>query len=323
MGGWITSSTGSTVITRSVVEEAYSQLSIIVTDFNHWLNFRQHPNIRLGKLAGSTAHYLSDTDETVYGDIDVQLVAENTDQRGHSAYSRYYNDLFATYLNETQPDSVCIEKSTLGHPILKLSDQRHVQVDFMWHTPELEKWGIARVTPEHKVKGMLHGNMFSVLGEMLSMSIQHAGVQLKLQDDQVVNFQKKKNTTLVTITNDPSTFLSDIFEYLAARQNVTYSPVKAIGIDIEHPSILGLVEGTKTLAVLFEQYDMYSKDVLSEYISSTDFVNQFVERYQAKALAEIESKKRDKATSVEEIGRANRDREKIRYGLEKVLSYFR
>ena len=69
-------------------------------------------------------------------------------------------------------------------------------------------WGAARVTPERGVKGLLFGKMFSVFGDLLDMSIQHAGVQIKVSNGQRVPFSKRKDTETVTITTNPNTYIN-------------------------------------------------------------------------------------------------------------------
>jgi hypothetical protein len=170
--------------------------------------------------------------------------------------------------------------------------------------------------------------MFSVLGELLDLSIQHAGVQLKVIDGQHVPFSKQKGADVVTITTEPSTFIYDIFAYEARQMGIKKPKIdpmlkKFPGNDIDDVKISKLVNGIKGFARSCEINGMFGQGDLANFTSANDFLNKFWQRYNDKAQIDIAGKKRDKAQTPDAIARANSDREKIQQGLDKVKSYFK
>jgi hypothetical protein len=169
--------------------------------------------------------------------------------------------------------------------------------------------------------------MYSVLGELLDLSIQHAGVQLKVQDGHHVPFSKQKDTQVVTVTTDPETFIYDIFNYQAKQLGIDDPVVNSMlqqfpGNDIADVQISKLVNGIKGFAYSCEANDMFGQGDLANFSNATDFIDKFWQRYKAKAMMDVNGKKRDKAQTPAAIARANSDREKILQGLATVKEYF-
>jgi hypothetical protein len=67
---------------------------------------------------------------------------------------------------------------------------------------------------------------------------------------------------------------------------------------------------------------MYGKGALSNYANSNDFINKFLEIYEAKAMKDITASKRDKAETPEAKARAEDDKKKVAQGLEFVKGLF-
>lgn len=326
-GGWSSTATQSTVINPSVVKQTLNSLQKFTSEFNKFLQKKGIEPVRVGRPTGSSAHHNVDPEDKVYGDIDVQMIGSPIQGISPSQYSAYYNKLADEFIKTNQPNYLHPTDSSIGHPIFKVGDNQYVQVDLMWHTPELEKWGAARVTPERGVKGSLFGNMFSVLGELLDMSIQHAGVQFKVIDGQRVPFSKQKNTQIQTITINPDTFLLDIFKYFARQGNlkkakITKDLTNNSGTNLESPSVSKLISGVKGLANSLQANDLFGKGELSNFSSKDEFLQKFLQRYQEKAVEDLEAKKREKASTPQAIERANKDREKIVSGLAMVKKLF-
>jgi hypothetical protein len=197
----------------------------------------------------------------------------------------------------------------------------------MWHSPELSQWGATRVTPERGIKGLLTGNMYSVLGELLGMSIQHAGVQIKTQNGQQVPFSKQKDVEVQTLTISPKTFINDIFQFEARRILGKPAQIDPMlrdnpGADINNMKIAILVNGVKGLANSFEQNGMFGKGNLSGFSNAQDFLSKFLKRYEEKAMLDINAAKRNKAETPEAIARAIADRNKVQQGLNMVKDLF-
>jgi len=94
------------------------------------------------------------------------------------------------------------------------------------------------------------------------------------------------------------------------------------GNDIKNVKISKLVNGIKGFAESCEANNMFGQGDLANYTDASDFINTFWNRYQAKALEDVESKKRDKASTPEAKARAEEDKNKILQGLTQIKQYF-
>jgi hypothetical protein len=329
-GGWMTSVTQGTVISPSIVKKSLSILEQFFKDFNRYLDsIGIAERACVGAPTGSSAYHDVDDEDKIYGDVDVQIVVPQSDPpMTLSQLQAYWNDLASRFVQDKQPAYVSIEHSKKGHPILALGNDQYVQIDFMWHEEQNADWGRYRATPERGLKGLLYGNLFSVLGDMLDMSIQYAGVQYKTSGGNQVPFSKHKQTELHTLSNRPDSFLIDILTDLHSRYGSTPAPVvdnllkRNPGVSKDDVQSATLVQGIKGLARSFEQSGLYGHGPLDKYKSAEQFVNKFVETYTAKAEKELDNKKRDSAETPEAKQRATADLEKIRTGLAKVRTLF-
>lgn len=331
-GGWDSTATQSTVIRPSTVKAAMSTMEKFVSDFNSYLQGKAIPGIKLGHPTGSSAYHDVDDEDKIYGDIDLQIIVpetEETAEKTPAQIENYWLTLADEFVKEKKP-SYLHDASGKGHPIVSAGKDQWVQVDLMPHREKLSKWGRFRATPERGVKGLLSGNMYSVLGELLNMSIQYNGVQLKVKDKVRQSFSKRKDVELVTVTTDIETFVKDIFDH--EYKDITGNDPKDAKVDpmlaqhqgtsTDEVKISNLVNAVKGLAKSFEANDMFGKGSLSDYSGAEDFIGRFKDIYTGKAEADINNPKRDKAETPEAKARAEADREKVRSGLEKVLGMF-
>jgi hypothetical protein len=329
-GGWDTTLTQNTVLHPRIVSVALQVVDKFVQDFNAWLASKNLAPVRRGRPTGSSAYHEIDTQEDpekIYGDIDLQMIGQEVPGKSYGQFTGYWNTLADQFVKEMNPSYVDMSESKPGHPIFKVGATDYVQIDFMWHPERLEKWGAARVTPERGMKGLLMGNMFSTLGEILDMSIQHAGVQLKVIDGTHVPFSKQKDTQTVTVTTNPQTFLLDILKYEAEQQGIAHPIIdprlrKNRGIDIEDIKISKMAEGIKGLANSFAANMMYGEGDLAKFEDRVAFLQAFLHRYEEKAMLDVNAKKRDKANTPQAIARAEADRQKVLSGLATVKGYF-
>lgn len=324
-GGWATTATQTTKITPKTVQLVVKIMHKLVDEFNHWLELDQETPalVQVGPPTGSGFYHMQDPAHKEYGDVDLQMIAPNPWGLGHASYSSEWNQLWSEWVARHQPDVIRSDLSTPGHPIIQLPDGGLVQVDFMWHEPAHAKWGLARSVPPRGLKGMLNGNMFSVLGQMLHMSLQHAGVQVKTDaSGQVVPFSKRKNTMLHTITTDPDHMFSHILSWCAQKplQDLRMHDLlkQNPGVKWPDPDVHVLIKGTHGLAKSFTLNHMWGKGVLSNYANETEFLNEFWNTYQAKAEFEIHNPKRAKAETPEAQARAQRDIASIQSGLDQI-----
>lgn len=328
-GGWDSIATQGTVVKPAVVKSALATMNKFANDFNAYLTKQGLGPIQVGHPTGSSAYYEVDPEDKIYGDVDLQMIAPETEHTTHSQFQAYWNSLADAFIKEANPPYIHDDpEAKPGHPIVQIGPDQYVQVDFMWHMEKTREWGRYRATPERGVKGLLNGNMFSVLGSLLGMSIQHAGVQLKVIKGVPVSFQKKKDTEVITVSTNPRTFVYDILTYLFEKQYGKGHPqidplLKQFpGVTTDMVKISSLVNAVKGLANSFELNNMYSHGLLSNYASADDFINNFWDLYERKAIEEIGKAKRDKAVTPDAIARAEDDRKKIMQGLEMVKGLF-
>jgi hypothetical protein len=329
-GGWDTTLTQSTVLNPKIVAVTLKVVDQFVADFNAKLSPTMG-KIRRGRPTGSSAYHEQDAVEDptkVYGDIDLQMIAPEVKGVTYNQFVNVWNKLTDEFVKSGSAPYVDAKESKPGHPIFALGNNQYVQIDFMWHPERLENWGASRVTPERGTKGLLQGNMYSVLGELLDMSIQHAGVQLKTQNGQHVPFSKQKDTQLQTITTNPTTFIYDTFMYEANQMGIKNPEIDPLlkqfpGTNIDNVKIQNFVNGIKGFARSCELNNMFGQGDLSNFSSADDFIQKFVQRYEEKAMSDVVAKKRDKAATPEARARAEQDRQKVLSGLETVKGYFK
>lgn len=333
-GGWQSVLTQGTVIHPSTVKKALEIMKKFVDDFNSYAKEKNIPQIKLGHPTGSSAYYEVDPEDKIYGDIDLQIVVPELKDRpdmtsGQIQY--FWYKLIDDFVKTKKPNYVHPKSETPGHPIIKIGKDQWVQVDLMPHSESLATWGRFRATPQRGVKGLLNGNMFAVLGQMLNLNLQHSGVLYKEQNGIRVSFAStKKDFQLKTITTNIETFVRDIFDYeyrgITGKDSSTADVdpllIKHPGSDITEVKISNLVNAVKGLARSFELNDMYGKGPLKEYTSAEDFLNKFVEIYMAKAQGAIDAPKRDKAETPEAKARAEQDRKSIAQGADMVKKLF-
>jgi hypothetical protein len=324
-GGWATTVTQQTKITPVTVREVLEIMALLTQEFNQWLRHHDHAPgvVELGSPTGSGYYHKQDPDHKEYGDVDLQMIAPNPWGHSHSTYSSEWNHLWDEWVARHQPPQVNLTHSTPGHPILEMQDGGLVQVDFMWHQPAHAEWGLARSVPPRGIKGLLNGNMFSVLGSMLNMSLQHSGAQVKVDaQGESVPFSKKKGVTLKTITHDPHHLFLDLLSYLLKKPmsqlKIPHLLTHAPGVQWPNPDIKVLIHGIQGLAQAITLNQGWAKHELKSYASEQEFKNEFWRQYEAKALQEINNPKRLKAETPTAQARAQRDMASIQQGLLMV-----
>lgn len=329
-GGWDTTLTQNTVLHPRIVAVALQVVDQFVTDFNKFLQNKNLGPVARGRPTGSSAYHEIDAQqdpEKVYGDIDLQMIAPEVPGASYGQFTAFWNKLADEFIKSAKLKYVDVTESKPGHPIFAVGKKDYVQIDFMWHEAKMADWGATRVTPERGVKGLLTGNMYSVMGELLDLSIQHAGVQLKVIDGQHVPFSKQKDTRTITVTTNPKTYLLDTFKYLAKQSGVSKPAIdpqlkQHAGVSIDDVKISKMVTGVRGFAKSVSDNNLWGTGEFSNFESESDFLNKFLQRYEDKAMQDVNSKKRDKATTPQAIERANQDREKVLSGLAMVKNYF-
>jgi hypothetical protein len=325
-GGWATTATQHTRITPATIQDTMVMLRELVQDFNAWLR-QNHPELSQVKVTtptGSGYYHATDHPDKEYGDIDVQMVAVNPDKLGHASYTAKWNQLWDAWAQQTNPPQMDMGVSKPGHPFLQVPDHGLVQVDFMWQEPDKQQWGLVRSVPPPGIKGLLHGNMFSVLAQILGMSMQYSGVQIKTQNGELVPFSKQKNVQVQTITHDPEHMFWDLLEFVSGRavselklnQLIKRTP----GIQLPRTDVRDMIEGIKGLAQAFEDNQLFGNRYLRNYQTAQEFLDAFWRVYSKKAQEELQNPKRLKAETPAAKQRAARDIDSIQKGLAHVKS---
>ena len=325
-----------TVLKPRVIGTALDIAKQFANEFNQWLARKGLGPIKMGSPTGSSAHWETDSkdparQEVIYGDIDLQMIAPAHEEMSPGAFNSYWNKLEDQFVKETQPEYLDLDPelgSKIGHPVLKIPEG-YVKIDLMWHEERYAAFGRARVTPERGLKGLLWGNMFSGLGEILGpgISIQHAGPQLKMVGKDVVSFANRKNTQLVTITHDPQKMFLALFNWIAQQQGIgAPKPSKSLlanpGLmDLDNPQIIDLVKGIKAFAESCQRNRLYGKGLLDKFSSAEDFLNQFLAYYKQKCEAELAKTKYSTAVGAG-ADRAANDLRNIQTGLNRVIGMF-
>jgi hypothetical protein len=329
-GGWDNPVTQDTQINPATVKSALKTMKKYVQDFNAW---SPYPPTELGHPTGSSAYHGVDEPETEYGDIDLQIIVPDlpeTQGLTQAARQGFWNRLWAQWIAEQHPPYVH-PHSEPGHPIVRIGNSGWAQVDLMPHTAALAPWGRFRVTPERGTKGLLNGNMFSVLGQLMNMSIQHGGVEYKERDGVKQPYTStRKNYVLKNASTNIEQFILDIlrheYQLITGRdpRSAQVDPLLAAnpGVDVANPNIQRLALGIQGLARSFALNDLYGQGDLRPYASAQDFLRAFLERYNAKSQEAITATKFDKAVTPAAQARAQRDKERIAQGTERVNRMF-
>lgn len=323
-GGWVTTATQNTQIKPDTIQHTMHMLRELVSMFNEWLvqNYPDVGQVQVTTPTGSGYYHLTDDPNKEYGDIDVQMVAENPWKQGHASYTATWNSMWDVWVKQAQPEQLDSELGKPGHPFIKVPDHGLVQVDFMWQEPEKQLWGLVRSVPPPGIKGLIHGNMFSVLAQIMGMSMQYSGVQVKTQKGAPVSFSKQKDVTLHTITHDPHRMFWDLLEFVSGQPvsqlKLNTLIEKTPGIRLPRADVTDMIEGIKGLAQAFEDNDLYGTKYLHQHKNAQEFLTDFWNVYAKKAQEELLNPKRLKAETPAAKARAARDIDSIKKGLAHV-----
>lgn len=323
-GGWATTATQNTQIKPATIQDTMVMLRELVSEFNEWLmnNYPDVGQVKVTTPTGSGYYHLTDDPNKEYGDIDVQMVAANPWKQGHASYTATWNSMWDVWVKQTQPEQLDSELGKPGHPFIKVPAHGLVQVDFMWQEPEKQLWGLVRSVPPPGIKGLIHGNMFSVLAQVLGMSMQYGGVQVKTQNGEPVSFSKQKDVVLKTITHDPDRMFWDLLEFVSGKHVDQLKMNRLLqstpGIHLPRTDVMDMIEGIKGLAQAFEENNLFGTKYLRAYQNASEFLSEFWSIYEKKAQDELLNPKRLKAETPAAKDRAARDIAAIKKGLAHV-----
>ena len=328
-GGWESVATQSTKITPQITRAALEQVKKFTADFNKYLAVQGELPVKMGNPTGSSAYYDVDDEDKVYGDIDLQMIAKEQKDMTTNQLTAFYNKHMNDFIKTNKLPYVHDEgKEIRGHVIFIIGKDAYVQVDMIWAIEKEADWARYRTTPERGVKGLVYGSLYSSFGEIINMSIQLAGAQMKIKDGLPVNFQKNRKVDSVeTLSLDIENFGMDILRELYQR---TYpdTPIGAIQIDPELKANPGLVKDDIKMSSLisvirglgksFKLNDMYGKYNLVDIKSYPDLISTFMTHFKSKTDAAKVAKKFDKAETPQAIAKVKEIRQQIDSGVETV-----
>lgn len=328
-GGWASAATQGTKIRPSTVKAVLPVVKRFIDKFNKWAVAHDTPPMKMGDPLGSSAYYQRDDEDTEYGDIDLQTIAPDMPGKSSGQIATYYNKLLGDFVASERPPEIHYEGKFTGNPIFKIGDE-FVQVDFVWSTENYADWARWRSTPERGLKGVIYGSMFSSFGDVIDISIQSSGAQMKIVNDQPAKFARtRKFDELATLSSNMSNFGVDILNWLYQRMGGQGRPkidplLKSNpGLDTQNISGEQLANVLKGLAKSFELNNMYGKFNLKDYSNADELINAFIENFSAKMHKSASSSKYDKAESPEAQRKAREAKEKILKGIDYIKRVMR
>lgn len=329
-GGWASSLTQNTKLTPAVVEECVKLYQKFVKEFNQFLKTKDLPEVEAGEPKGSAHYYqkdLKDSPEKEYGDVDmlfyIPRLEGTTDNKNTDIYMQAVKE-FCEGRDDFQTDT--------GRAIIfKLKDGGYAQVDLLMAYSENKEWAKGRMTPERGLKGAIGGFMYSSLADVLNLSININGVQVKTKDGEPVKFRTIKGVELKTISRDIKNFGKDIcaFYYSVITGNdpktMKVSPTlkKHSGIDPEDMKNSDIAYMVKGVGETLELNGLFGKGALSDISSYDSYINKIANTYKDKMIGGIESPKFDKAAGEEGLRKAKEAKEKLTAGLKQMLTYLK
>jgi hypothetical protein len=322
-GGWANAATQGTKITPQTVKSVLPVVEQFIKKFNIWAKSKGIAPVQAGKPLGSTAYYQRDPEDKEYGDIDLQVIAPDIEGKSPLQVGTLYTDYFAQFVQDTQPRELH-DKEFTRNPVFQVGKDI-VQVDFIWVVRSLSKWSQSRMTPPQNVKGAVHGSMFSSFGDIMHISMQTSGAQIKLVGDEIRPFATtRKYDKLDTMSTDIENFGIDIVRWMHNHMNIP-TPLKISpllkqnpGLDTKEISSQQLSRVIKGVAQTFEINDMYGKSNLSDFSNANEFIDSFINNFTDKMNKAINSTKFDKAQSPEAQKKAQDTKKKLEYGIEFV-----
>jgi hypothetical protein len=329
-GGWTTGDNPG--IKAKIVKQGIVAVTNFLKDFNPWLKQQGQGPIKPGHPTGSAAyHELDDPENTIYGDMDFQVIIPDLPEYDNLTSGQVqgrWGALISKFIQGSNLAYIDKAESKGSQPMFILPDGSKVQVDIMPHPEKTAEWGRYRATGEHGLKGLLNGNIFATMSELIPVNLQHKGIQYKSVDGKKANYGKTlKGYDLHTVGTDIKRWILDIFMHEAEVLGITAPKIDPLlssnpGVDTMNVNVERLVNGVKGFARSCELNGMFGKGDLERFSSADDFINQFINHYVEKSQHAISAPKRDKASTDASQARAVKDRDALSKGLAYVQKLF-
>lgn len=329
-GGWASSLTQDTKLTPKVVEECVKLYQKFVREFNQFLKTKNLPEVEAGEPKGSSHYYqkdLKDNPEKEYGDVDMLFYVPRLEGTTDNKNKSIYQDAVKEFC-EGRDD---IQTENGNFLIFKLANGKYAQIDLLIAYGENKEWAKGRMTPERGLKGAIGGFMYGALGELLNLSININGVQVKTKDGEPVKFRTVKGVDLKTISRDISNFGVDICKFYYSvitgedPKTMKISPTlkKHPGVDPEDMKNSDIAYMVKGIGETLELNGLFGKGALSDVSSYDSYINRIASVYKEKMMGGIESSKFEKASGEEGLRKAKEAKEKLTAGLKQMLTYLK
>lgn len=321
-GGWLNPKlTAKTKITPQVVNNVFEIAKKFVKEFNQYLTDKGLDLIGDVKILGSAKYFQQDLEsnpDAQYGDIDVMFVLPEADIESNEAKTKtLYSKLIVDFVKNSSQnyiDKESAERSSGKQLIVKINDTEWVQIDLLFTFAKYGEWFSSRFSPQRGLKGFVIGNLYSSLADTLNIRISDRGVRAKFKDNQIVNPLLRKGTIDKLISTNPSTFLYDIFTFLAELFGVKYSEndidsrlKSQKGINPQNIKFEDLATGIGGLAKTLDKTGILNK----LNTNHKSFVSNIKSKYDEKAKETIDFKA-TKATDVD----TQKSLEKIKHDAE-------
>lgn len=329
-GGWASTLTQDTKLTPAVVKECVALYDKFVKQFNQFLKNKGLPEVEAGEPKGSAHYYqkdLKDNPEKEYGDVDMLFYIPRLDGTTDNKNS----DIYMQAVKEFCEGRDDFQTDTGRAIIFKLANGGYAQVDLLMAYSENKEWAKGRMTPEKGLKGAIGGFMYGALGEILNLSVNINGVQVKTKDGEPVKFRTIKGVDLKTISRDINNFGIDICKFYYSvitgkdPKTMKLSPTlrKHPGVDPEEMKNYDIAMMVKGVGETLELNGLLGKGSLSDISSYDDYINKIANVYKEKMMGGIESSKFDKASGEEGQRKAKEAKEKLTAGLKQMLTYLK
>jgi len=329
-GGWTTGDNPG--IQAKVVKHGMAAVEHFLKDFNPWLAQQNLGPVQIGHPTGSAAyHQLDDPENTIYGDMDLQIIIPDMPEYDNLTSGQVqgrWATLIDKFIHSHTLSYIDPAESKGSQPMFILSSGDKVQVDLMPHPVKTAEWGRFRATGEHGLKGLLNGNIFATMSELIPVNLQHKGVQYKTINGKKVSYGKTlKGYDLHTLGTDIKTWILDIFQHEAQQLGIRNPQIDPLlqanpGVDVNDVNVERQVNGIKGFARSCELNKMFGQGDLEQFSSADDFLQKFTHHYVEKSQHAITAPKRDKASTAASQARAVKDRAALASGLEYVKKLF-
>ena len=290
-GGWASVLTQNTIITPAIIAESVEHLKEFEQGYNNWVkSLDPRLQMEIGNPVGSGTYYLrdlkSDPDKE-YGDVDVTAYINPIKDSTPNNTITLFREAVIEYCKSNEK-----YQTANGTNVIFETSAGYVQIDLIYTFHEFKIWSKA-LAPEHGVKGAISTSLYSAMAEALNISFGTMGVQVKMRDNQPVNFRQSKDTIQALVTKDPHNWAKDIFKFY---YKIKYTrPVEQMPKDLEMHSgfkdeqrISDIILAVKALVKALHDAKIFDGNTL---------LNNIAQSFVKKMDAQISSSKFDKAAT--------------------------